>query len=389
MELGGTSYFFIVSASLQLLLGLIAFIAASILLLRFIRVSGCQTNVQVATLMMLWSAMLAHICWRATTIAIVLKPDQNILEAGSNGELTRQPLLMPLERAMVGCTLCLGTLSFLNVSLVWVKVARMSRHLTQSMKRGLSVYSRVVYVFEGLLVVGLAVLFGLGRTAYVAVFTAPFILFMIGCFAYGAAGMVEMLEEVITSPAHVCSDDESPDLSRTDSSASMKHEAKCRYNLLLHRVRHTSTVVVFALSLVFMSGFVYSAMTLLPANGQRSTMSPNKKVQTIVIFDEGVPFFILCATLAVLYYLYFNVLENVRASELSMKNSSTSNTKSEKVKVVVVEDEWSFDNTQIGSSMEKKGGRSSITVFQVTPPVWLPPHRPSCDAGRPHSETPL
>lgn len=367
LELSGASYFLISSAGIQASAAFIGLALATVLLARYFYIDGCKFgNIQVITLILLWLALVVLICWRVVTMMIVLTPWDNTLEIKANDE-GRVHQLTPVERAMIGLTMCLGTLALLNASLVWVQIARLSRHLTHNMRWGLSAYRRTVYVFEGLLVIGLTILFGLGLTGYVTFFAAPFLLFMIVCFAYGAVSMTSLLSDALTATtrAHQGSMNQHDELEQQQQRHGAKEDTQGAtgiYNTLIFRVQRTAFGVVATLALTLMCGIIYTGLTLIPEYGQRSTIDPHRKAHVVVLFNEAIPFFILCAQLTALYYLYFTVLETVRKSWQTSTSISAQGVVQVTDKPLAEDEGWSF-----GSSV-RTYARSSVSVFDAPTP---------------------
>ncbi|GBG28012.1 Hypothetical Protein FCC1311_042352 [Hondaea fermentalgiana] len=313
-QLSGASYFLVSSAGLQALAGTLALLVATVVLIAYVRTNGLKPNVQAATMLMIWLSLFSLICWRATIIAITLTPSRNKLEAKANDE-GRIHELVPVERAMISMTLCFGTLGLLNVSLIWVQVALLSRRMTHSLSRGLTSYRRTVYVFETVWVLGLIVLNALGYTGIITIFAAPFIFFMIISFAYGSFKMTSLLADIYKSSSQqngetVPTDEGFAKAGKGEPSTST-YRAK-QYNSLIWLIRRTAIRVVVCLILAFLSAGAYAGMTILPELGQRSTIDPDVVVHTVVLFNEGIPFFILCALISVLFYLRINILRPLR-----------------------------------------------------------------------------
>ncbi|GBG28011.1 Hypothetical Protein FCC1311_042342 [Hondaea fermentalgiana] len=298
LELGGPSYYLLASAGVQGIAAFVGLLAAIDACAKSVRHFGVQANVQAVTLLFSMTAQMLLVTWRAIVMAIVLTPQYHNLEATSNSS-GRTHALVPYERLFIASFMCFGTLGLLNVSLVWVQVALRSHHVTQKVTSGLTSYRRTVYAFETIFVAGLVGLNVAGMTAAITIFSAPFILFMIVTFTFGANKMSE-LAAIFKS---------GPDVLEGDSRGSEHlHSIAMRYKRIVSFVKSTARRIVLFLSLALLSGILYTALTFV---GQRSVLFPNAPVHAVVVFNEGIPLFSLAAGLTGLFYVRTNILEAV------------------------------------------------------------------------------
>jgi len=298
------TYFLLSSTVFQGILALILTSIGGFGVFQFYRKNGRKINAQILTLGLIVFTCFFIACWRWTVFAITLRPGDNTLEAEANDE-DKIPLLVPVERLFIGFSLCFAVVAILNVSLLWIQVAKQSKAMSRNMSRNLLIFRRTIFVLEAVLIIVVVGAFASGNTGLAGFGAFPFLLIIIFTYGYGAIRMTDVLTRA-------------KKLHSGNSGGEVESATSERYNELVQGIKKTAVRICILLVCAMICAFAWAGPTVFGA--QRDYLDPNRSIQWIVLANEGIPFFMLLSMTVLLQY----TRGNIRRSSASVQSSVSS-----------------------------------------------------------------
>jgi len=192
---GTQTLFLLVIASGILVAALMGFIYAIRAMRRLWEASpsmrALRKNPSCATLIYVFSSLLSVIAWRLSTIVVLTSPEKNDLALSVSDEKLHRGIVA--ENSFKALAMIFATLASLNVSLVWIHVARKSARMVRVEPNQWGNFDKAVYAFEILFVAVLIVGATRARTALAAALALPFLLIIAISYAWGLREMRQLL----------------------------------------------------------------------------------------------------------------------------------------------------------------------------------------------------
>ncbi|GBG28804.1 Hypothetical Protein FCC1311_050252 [Hondaea fermentalgiana] len=192
-DLTTQGYVYISLVSVCLALALPVFMTNVRALWRLFHIPGqSRWGLNSATLIFTLIALLGIIVWRISTLTVILTPQYNTVTFPGS-ELRLHPVLLA-EKFTLAVATVFSTLGMLNVSILWLEIARKSARMlyrnTDSIWGG---YARSVYLFEFCFVCVLTFAVAKTSASLAALLSLPFIFIIICTFIFGAINMTKLI----------------------------------------------------------------------------------------------------------------------------------------------------------------------------------------------------